>query len=222
MRILLAEDEASLNRAVKILLERSGLEVESVFDGEQALESLLSGRFDGAVLDVMMPGKTGLEVLEALRRQGNTLPVLLLTAKAEVEDRVAGLEMGANDYLPKPFDGRELVARIRAMARTGKGWDTCLRLGNLRLDTESQQLSTPHGSLLLAKKELEFMEMLLLSPQRELPLERILEKLWAGDGEADAALVRVYGSYLDKKIRSLQGDCVLTYIEGKGYCLAKV
>lgn len=149
MRILLAEDEHSLSRAVCALLERNNYSVDAVYDGEAALDFLDGGNYDAVILDIMMPKLDGLEVLRRLREKGNTIPVLLLTARSEVEDKVTGLDMGANDYLTKPFSTAELTARIRAMTRSATGGHVTSRLslGNVTLDQTSFELSSPPRQL---------------------------------------------------------------------------
>ena len=170
MRLLLAEDERSLARALTVLLRKNNYEVDAVYDGEEAMAYLGSGNYDGAILDIMMPKRDGIDVLCQLRRQGNRLPVLLLTAKSEVDDKVLGLDSGANDYLAKPFATAELLARIRAMTRSQRGQgDNLLRRGNLTLDRASFELSTPTGRVRLPNKEFQMLEMLMSSPSALIP-----------------------------------------------------
>lgn len=167
MRILFAEDEHSLSRAVTALLEKNNYSVDPVYDGEEALAYLEAGNYDALILDIMMPKMDGLEVLRRLRQAGNPIPVLLLTAKSEVEDKVTGLDTGANDYLTKPFSTAELMARIRAMTRSPAGGQVTSRLtlGNITLDQTNFELSSPHGSFRLANKEYQMMELLLRNPR---------------------------------------------------------
>lgn len=177
MRLLLAEDEKALSRALVAILERSSYSVDAVFDGQTALEYLESEEYDGVILDVMMPRLDGFEVLKALRQAGNLVPVLMLTAKSEVDDKVLGLDLGANDYLTKPFHTRELLARVRAMTRTQIARpDTRLCMGNLTLDQATMELSSPFGSFRLANKEYQVLELLMSKPRRLIPTERFLEK----------------------------------------------
>ena len=152
MRILLAEDERSLSRAVVALLEKHNYSADAVYDGEEALDYLEAGNYDALILDIMMPKLDGLEVLRRLRAAGNPIPVLLLTARSEIEDKVTGLDTGANDYLTKPFSTEELMARIRAITRsqTGGQLTSRLSLGNITLDQTTFELSSPHGSFRLA------------------------------------------------------------------------
>ena len=172
MRILLAEDERSLSRAVAALLEKHNYSVDAVYDGQEALDYLESGNYDGVVLDIMMPRLDGLEVLRRLRQAGNPIPVLLLTARSEVADKVAGLDLGANDYLTKPFSTPELMAR----SQTGQ-LDSRLTFGNIPLDQATFELSSPSGSFRLATKEFQMMELLMRNPRQLIPSERFLEPI---------------------------------------------
>ena len=221
MRILLAEDERSLSRAVVALLERNNYSADAVYDGEEALAYLEAGNYDGVILDIMMPKMDGLEVLRRLRQAGNPIPVLLLTAKSEVEDKVKGLDMGANDYLTKPFSTAELMARVRAMTRSQAGGQTTSRLtlGNITLDQASFELSSPQGSYRLANKEYQIMELLLRNPRQIIPSERFLERIWGYDSDVELSVVWVYISYLRKKLTALQADIQIRAIRNAGYAL---
>ena len=221
MRILLAEDERSLSRAVVALLERNNYSADAVYDGEEALAYLEAGNYDGVILDIMMPKMDGLEVLRRLRQAGNPIPVLLLTAKSEVEDKVKGLDMGANDYLTKPFSTAELMARVRAMTRSQAGGQTTSRLtlGNITLDQASFELSSPQGSYRLANKEYQIMELLLRNPRQIIPTERFLERIWGYDSDVELSVVWVYISYLRKKLTALQADIQIRAIRNAGYAL---
>lgn len=223
MRLLLAEDERSLSRAVTVLLRKNHYEVDPVYDGEEALDYLSTGNYDGAILDIMMPKADGMEVLRRLRAGGSRLPVLLLTAKGEVEDKVLGLDSGANDYLTKPFAAQELLARIRAMTRDHTAQATSrLQVGNVTLDRATFQLSTPTGSLQLANKEFQMLEMLLSNPRQVLSKERFLEKIWGYDSEADSSVVWVYISYLRKKLSALHANVRIQARRNVGYCLEEL
>ena len=221
MRILLAEDERSLSRAVAALLEKNNYSVDAVYDGEDALAYLASGNYDGVILDIMMPKRNGLEVLRQLRQQGNPIPVLLLTAKSEVEDKVLGLDLGANDYLTKPFSTAELMARIRAMTRSQAGHQVSSRLtfGNITLDQATFELSSPHGSFRLANKEFQMMELLLRNPRQIIPSERFLERIWGYDSDVELNVVWVYISYLRKKLAALKADIQIKATRNAGYSL---
>lgn len=220
MRILLAEDERSLSRAVAALLEKNNYSVDAVYDGAEALDYLESGNYDGAVLDIMMPKMDGIEVLRRLRESGSTLPVLMLTAKSEVADKVLGLDTGANDYLTKPFATAELLARIRAMTR-GRAEQAGSRLtfGNITLDQASFELSSPMGSFRLANKEYQIMELLLRNPRQIISAERLLERIWGYDSEIEINVVWVYISYLRKKLSALHADIQIKATRNAGYSL---
>lgn len=223
MRLLLAEDERSLSRAVTVLLRKNHYEVDPVYDGEEALAYLSSGNYDGAILDIMMPKRDGIDVLRQLRRQGNRLPVLLLTAKAEIEDKVEGLDSGANDYLTKPFASQELLARVRAMTREQTEQGTSrLQVGNITLDRATFLLSSPTGSLRLTNKEFQVLELLMCNPRQVISAQRFLEKIWGYDSEAEINVVWVYLSYLRKKLAALHGNLQIKARRGVGYCLEEI
>lgn len=218
MRILLAEDERSLSRAVVALLERSNYAVDAVYDGVEALEYLDSGNYDALILDIMMPRLDGLSVLKKLRQRGNPIPVLILTAKSEIDDKVEGLDNGANDYLTKPFSTRELLARLRAITRTQTSQvSSVLRFGNVALDQTSFELSSPSGSYRLANKEYQMMELLLMNPGQTISTERFLEKIWGYDTETELNVVWVYISYLRKKLAALNANVRIQAARNVGY-----
>ena len=203
MRILLAEDEKALSKAIVKIFEKNNYSADAVYDGEEALDYLETGCYDVAVLDVMMPKMDGITVLKKIRAAGNQIPVLMLTAKTEIEDRVLGLDSGANDYLPKPFDTRELLARIRSITRTQAAADNKLTFGNISLDRATYELSSPSGSFRLANKEYQMMEYLLTNPHRIISPEMFMDKIWGFDSESELNVVWVYISYLRKKLTAL-------------------
>ena len=221
MRILLAEDERSLSRAVIALLEKNNYSADAVYDGQEALEYLEAGNYDALILDLMMPKMDGLTVLRTLREQGNPIPVLILTAKSEVDDKVLGLDTGANDYLTKPFSTQELMARIRAMPRSQTGGQVTSRLtfGNITLDQATFELSSPAGSFRLANKEFQMMEMLMRNPRQIIPTERFLERIWGYDSEVELSVVWVYISYLRKKLSALRSNIQIKVTRNAGYSL---
>lgn len=224
MRLLLAEDERELSRALVTILEHSSYTVDAVYNGADALDYLRSGLYDGAILDIMMPKMDGLTVLRTAREEGISLPVLLLTAKGEVDDRVAGLDSGADDYLPKPFSTKELLARLRAMLRRTPGnapADNRLTFGNLSLDLSVCELSTDEGSIRLANKEFQMMELLLRNPGRVISADRFMEKIWESESDSEINVVWVYVSNLRKKLASLGSDAEIRTARGLGYYLAK-
>lgn len=220
MRLLLAEDEKVLSDALVTILTHNNYSVDAVYNGQDALDYLENGNYDGAILDIMMPKLDGLTVLRQIRADGLALPVLMLTAKAEIDDRVAGLDCGADDYLTKPFASKELLARIRSMTRRQPELrDTVLQFGNLSLDRASFTLSGSGGSLRLANKEFQIMEMLMENPGQVIPTERFLEKIWGYDSEAEINVVWVYISGLRKKIAGLAGKVQIKAARGVGYSL---
>lgn len=220
MRLLLAEDEKSLSRALVTILGKSHYTVDAVYDGEEALEYLETGNYDGAILDIMMPKMDGLTVLKHLRQWGNLMPVLLLTAKSEIDDKVEGLDLGANDYLTKPFATKELLARIRAMMRTQTSQsDSILRAGDLSLNRATFELSSGSGSFRLANKEFQMMEMLMCNPGHLISKERFMEKIWGFDSDAEISVVWVYISYLRKKLSALQSKTEIKAARNLGYSL---
>lgn len=220
MRLLLAEDEAALSKALTAILERNNYSVDSVCDGQAALEYLESDNYDGVILDIMMPKIDGITVLRKLRQKGSLVPVLLLTAKSEVDDKVLGLDAGANDYLTKPFHSRELLARIRAMTRTQTAHpDSQLQMGNVVLNRASFELSTPSGSYRLANKEFQMMEMLMSNHKCLISSERFMKKIWGYDSEAEINVVWVYISYLRKKLAALHATIHIKASRNAGYSL---
>lgn len=220
MRILLAEDERSLSRAVVALLEKNNYSADAVCDGAEALEYLAAENYDAVILDIMMPKMDGLTVLRKLRERGSHVPVLMLTAKSEVEDKVAGLDTGANDYLTKPFATAELLARIRAMTRTqAVQTDSRLSFGNVVLDQTTFELSAPGGSFRLANREYQMIELLMRNPRQVIPTERFLEKIWGYDSDVEVNVVWVYISYLRKKLAALHANVQIRATRNTGYSL---
>ena len=220
MRLLLAEDERSLSRASVAILQHSHYSVDAVYDGEEALAYLEAGNYDGLILDLMMPKLDGLTVLRTLRAKGSRLPVLILTAKSEISDKVEGLDSGANDYLTKPFSTAELLARIRAMTRSQTAQPTSrIQVGNITLDRTTFELSSPTGSFRLANKEFQMLELLMNNPRQLIPSERFLERIWGYDSNAELNVVWVYISYLRKKLAALGADVEIRATRNAGYSL---
>ncbi len=220
MRLLYAEDERSLARAVSAILVKNHYAVDVVYDGESALDYLETGNYDGAILDVMMPKLDGFEVLRRMRARGDRTPVLLLTARSEIDDRVAGLDSGANDYLTKPFDMKELLARIRAMTRDlSVQPDKTLRFASVMLDCAGYDLSGPGGSVKLAGKEFQMMEMLMRSPRQLISTEAFMDHIWGYESETELNVVWVYISMLRKKLRAIDADIEIKAQRGTGYYL---
>lgn len=223
MRLLLAEDERALSKALATILERSNYSVDTVYDGEAALEYLAADNYDGVILDIMMPKKDGITVLKELRGRGSKIPVLILTAKSEVDDKVLGLDSGANDYLTKPFHSRELLARIRAMTRAQSSQtSSVLQMGNITLDQRTYELSSPTGSFRLANREFQILELLMQNPGNLISAERLMEKIWGYDSETEISVVWVYISYLRKKLSALGANIQIRATRNVGYCLEEI
>ena len=222
MRILLAEDEVSLARAVVRILEKSNYSAEAVHNGLDALQYLETGVYDLAILDVMIPKMDGITVVQQLRQQGITIPVIMLTAKSEIDDKVLGLDSGANDYMTKPFDAKELLARIRVLTRGHNLADSKLHFGNICLDRATFTLSSPSGNFRLANKEFQMMEILMSNPRNLISSERFMEKIWGYETDAEINVVWVYISYLRKKLTALQANVQIKSSRNAGYTLEEV
>lgn len=223
MRLLLAEDEKALSKALVTILERNNYSVDAVNDGQAALDYLKADNYDGVILDIMMPKVDGITVLKTIRSKGSRIPILMLTAKAEVDDKVLGLDAGANDYLTKPFHSQELLARIRAMTRTQTAQtDSRLQMGNVTLNCATFELSTPAGSFRLANKEFQVLELLMRNPHSLIASERLLERIWGYDSEAEINVVWVYISYLRKKLSALQANIQIKATRNAGYSLEEL
>lgn len=219
MRILLAEDEKALSRVLVTIFEKNHYSVDPVYNGEDALSYLQSGNYDVAVLDIMMPKMDGITVLKKVREAGSQIPILMLTAKSEVEDKVLGLDSGANDYLAKPFDTKELLARIRAITRSQTVKDNKFRMGNVTLDRSTFELSASNGSFRLANKEFQMMEFLMSNPHHIISAERFMEKIWGYDTDVEINVVWVYISYLRKKLDALNANIQIKASRNAGYSL---
>ena len=219
MRLLLAEDEISLSRAIIRILEKNNYTAEAVNNGEDALVYIENGDYDAAILDIMMPKMDGITVLKKLRENGNRIPILLLTAKSEIDDKVLGLDSGANDYLTKPFDTKELLARIRVMTRGQMTADSRIVFGNITLNRANFELSSSAGSFRLTNKEYQMMEILMLNQGQLVSTERLMEKIWGYDSDAEINVVWVYISYLRKKLTALHATIQIKASRNAGYTL---
>lgn len=220
MRVLIAEDEAELAKGLKFLLERNKFTVDTVYDGEEALTYFRSRDYDVVILDIMMPKVNGLEVLRQIREAGSGVPVLMLTAKAEIEDRVAGLEAGADDYLPKPFASPEFIARVKALSRRNAGYtETCLPFGNVKLDCNRYEMSCGDRSVRLNNKEFQVMELFIRNPRFVFSTGHLMDKVWGQDSEADISVVWTYVGFLRKKLKELDADIEIRTARGAGYYL---
>lgn len=225
MRLLLAEDELSLSRALVTILKKNNYTVDAAYDGVEALEYLEANEYDGAILDVMMPRMDGIRVLQEIRKAGSNVPVLILTAKAEVDDKVLGLDSGANDYLTKPFASKELLARIRAMTRSSVSAvqaDSKLHLGNVTLDCATFTLSSPFNSFVLANKEFQMIELMMRNPRQIISAEQFMDKIWGFDTNAESNVVWTYISYLRKKLTALKADVEIRARRNTGYSLEEI
>ena len=220
MRILIAKDEVSIAKALKVLLEKNKYSVTMVHNGNDALDHMLSGEYDALVLDIMMPGMDGVEALREARRQGIKTPALFLTAKSEVEDRVAGLDAGADDYLPKPFAASELLARVRALVRRSDSYaPTVLSFGNASLNCSTYTLSCSGEGVRLNNKEYQLMELFMRHPRQVFSTDHLMSRVWGLDSEADIDVVWTYIGFLRKKLRQLGARVEIQTIRGAGYAL---
>lgn len=220
MKLLFAEDEISMSEAVVDILTYHKYIVDAVYDGEEALEYARLGDYDGIILDIMMPKKDGLEVLRTLRSEGCTTPILMLSAKSEIEDKIQGLDMGADDYLAKPFAMGELLARVRAMLRRHEEIKPdILTVGNVSLNTFTYELKTEHNAMVLSKLEYQLMELLMANKGIYLSTEELLVKVWGYNTDAEIGIVWVYISYLRKKLSALGANVEIKAKRNIGYTL---
>ena len=220
MRLLLAEDEKELSDALVTVLKHNNYSVDAVYNGEDALDYLNADNYDGAILDIMMPKMDGITVLKNVRASGNHIPIIMLTAKSEIDDRVTGLDSGADDYLTKPFSMKELLARIRAMTRRQeKTTDTVLSFGDITLDRATYQLSCGGQTIRLASREYQMLEMLMVSPGQVISVDQFMDKIWGYDSDAELNVVWVYISYLRKKLNGLGSKVSFKATRGLGYSL---
>ena len=221
MRILLADDEQELTEALKVILTYNKYSVDIVHDGQNAYDYATTIDYDGIILDVMMPKMNGIEVLKELRIAGITTPVMMLTAKGQLADKVEGLDAGADDYLPKPFETEELLARLRAMLRRGgKSFSpNMLTFGDLCLDRTSYELSCGNNSIRLANKEFQMMELMLSNPTSVISTEKFMDRVWGYETDSEINVVWAYISYLRKKLTILGSSVELKALRGRGYIL---
>jgi len=224
MRLLLAEDEIELSKALSTVLRRNSYSVDAVFNGQEALDYLESPDYDALILDIMMPIKDGIEVLKTIRAKGNKIPVLILTAKSSIDDRVLGLDLGADDYLTKPFATQELIARIRAITRRKgtKNPQNTIQYENLKLDKAIHEIEGPSGKVQLGNHEFQILETLISNSENYFSIERLFEKIWGYDSDTESSVVWVEISNLRKKLKT---TCSNVTIKGKrnlGYRLEKL
>lgn len=220
MRILIAEDEVGLARGLKYLLEKNKFSVDIVHNGKDALDYFHNAVYDAAVLDIMMPKMSGLEVLDRIRKEKSGLPIMMLTAKGEIEDRVAGLEAGADDYLAKPFSTREFIARVKALVRRNGNYSgSVLTFGNAQLDCNRYELSCKNQSVRLNNKEYQLLELFMAHPHFVFSSEHIMDKVWGQDSEASMDVVWTYVGFIRKKLKTLEADIEIRTVRSAGYSL---
>ncbi len=219
MKLLLAEDEKELSRALRAILEHAKYAVDTAYNGLEALELARSNAYDAMIFDIMMPKMDGIELLQRVRASGNYTPVILLTAKSEIDDRIAGLDAGADDYLTKPFAMGELLARLRSMTRRNSDYTpTRLTIGSVTLDTEEQEIRS-ENSIRLAGKESRLMEFLMQNAGKALSTEELFRHIWGRDENAEPKIVWMYISFLRNKLRAINADLVIDGEENGSFTL---
>ena len=220
MRLLLAEDEVELAKALGVILRHNNYSVDTVHNGEDALCYLENGDYDGAILDIMMPKLDGMSVLRRIRSEGNGIPVLILTAKSDIDDRVEGLDAGADDYLTKPFAMKELLARVRAMLRRRtESVDTSLSFGDITLTPSTCMLACNGQEVRLTNKEFQMLEMLITADGGIISVDKFMDKIWGYDSETEQNVVWVYVSYLRRKLTGLGSSVAIEAHRNLGYSL---
>ncbi|EHL17489.1 response regulator transcription factor [Peptoanaerobacter stomatis] len=223
MRILLVEDEKELSNALTAILKHSNYSVDAVYDGEDALYYLETQNYDAVILDVMIPKIDGIQVLKTIRQAQNHIPVLMLTAKSEIDDRVVGLDAGADDYLTKPFATKELLARLRSVTRRqGELTDSIITVGNVSLNRTTFELSSKYGSFRLANKEFQVLEMLMTNNGQLISTEKFMDRIWGYESEAEINVVWVHISYLRKKLTALKANIAIKANRNMGYSLEMI
>lgn len=220
MKLLIAEDEFDLAEVLTVFFERNHFTVDAVHNGFDAYEYAVSGEYDAVILDVMMPKMNGIQVLERLRSEGVSTPIMMLTAKGQKNDRITGFNAGADDYLPKPFDPDELLSRVRAILRRSSSYvPTELRFGDLTLSPSTGEMRCGESSVRLSGRELQVMELFMRAPRQVFSAERIMEKVWGWDNDAEINVVWVNISNLRKKLRAIGSGVEMRANRGLGYVL---
>lgn len=219
MRILIVEDEKALSRVLVKIFEKNYYSVDAVYNGKEALDYIASDNYDIVLMDVMMPVMDGITALKKIRESGNQIPVLLLTAKSDVEDKVMGLDSGANYYITKPFDTQELLAVVRAITRKEAQFDNRLHFGNVTLDTSTYELTSDTGNVKLTNKEFQMMEMFMSNPKMLISADTLMERIWGFDSDAEINVVWAYISYLRKKLKNINADFTIKSSRNSGYSL---
>ena len=221
MRLLLVEDEVRLSQALVEILQKNRYGVDAVYTGTEGLKYAQSGIYDAIILDVMIPEIDGWTILKKIRDEKNNVPILMLTAKDEMEDKIYGLDLGADDYMTKPFNTDELLARIRALTRRrGEVKENCLEFGDLIFNKDNCEISKKNGeSIKLSLKEFQILDLLFDNPRQIIDKERIISKIWGGDSDAEFNNVEVYISFLRKKMETLKINTKIRTARGIGYSL---
>lgn len=219
MRILIVEDEKALSRVLVKIFEKNYYSVDTVYNGQEALDYIATGNYDIVLMDVMMPVMDGVTALKKIRADGNQIPVLLLTAKSEVDDKVMGLDSGANYYITKPFDTKELLAAVRAITRKEEQTDNRLHFGNITLDTSTYELASDTDSVKLTNKEFQMMEIFMSNPKILVSADTLMERIWGYDSDSEIIVVWAYISYLRKKLKNLNANFTIKSSRNSGYSL---
>ncbi len=221
MRILIVEDEQDLSMILSETLELEGYYADASYDGISGLDNALSGIYDVIILDIMLPGMDGIQVLSEIRRNKMTTPVLMLTAKSEIDDKINGLDKGADDYLTKPFNTKELLARIRALSRRRDKImiDDCLRFSDIILYKETCEMCRGEQKIKLTKKEFDILEILILNQGKTVSKETLTVKIWGYETDVEYNSIEVYISFLRKKLSAVESDIQIKTVWGKGYTI---
>ncbi len=220
MRLLLAEDEKALSSALQVILKHNNYSVDAVYNGQDAYDYIVTGVYDGVILDVMMPKMDGFDVLSKVRNEGCDVPIIMLTAKSETDDKINGLDLGADDYLAKPFEMKELLARIRSITRRKSDAVSAeLKVGDCTLNCLNYELTGPGGSVKLQNKEYQIMEILMANQNSVISADLIMEKVWGYDSDAEINVVWVNISYLRKKLGQIKSNVAIKAVRNQGYIL---
>ena len=220
MRLLLAEDEKALSSALQVILKHNNYSVDAVYNGQDAYDYIVTGVYDGVILDVMMPKMDGFDVLSKVRNEGCDVPIIMLTAKSEIDDKINGLDLGADDYLAKPFEMKELLARIRSITRRKSDAVSAeLKVGDCTLNCLNYELTGPGGSVKLQNKEYQIMEILMANQNSVISADLMMEKVWGYDSDAEINVVWVNISYLRKKLGQIKSNVAIKAVRNQGYIL---
>lgn len=220
MRLLLAEDEKALSSALQVILKHNNYSVDAVYNGQDAYDYIVTGVYDGVILDVMMPKMDGFDVLSKVRNDGCDVPIIMLTAKSETDDKINGLDLGADDYLAKPFEMKELLARIRSITRRKSDAVSAeLKVGDCTLNCLNYELTGPGGSVKLQNKEYQIMEILMANQNSVISADLMMEKVWGYDSDAEINVVWVNISYLRKKLGQIKSNVAIKAVRNQGYIL---